>query len=251
MAMTGEKSEWSPLETHMKLQHFIWAEPQKPGILSSLLPAREVAQASDNVPGAMLWACGSPGLLVASLDLTTGSLERREIPEPPLPPRSYLLGKEAQSKSKQRFFKDGRSFMQSLSDTKAVSMVCIDDQQLWVGTERGTLHAFSVPDFSDHHAALLRDVVLCLATGELSSSAENADRHQSSLPRHVTAAARGRLRWTKDSSGSADSDGQPHVRYVLAGLANGQLLKFTLKQDDIGSYSDPFIEEPAVSFRQQ
>ena len=241
-SVAGAKAVWSPLETHLKLLNFVWAEPPKADVLATLLPARTDSQGQDDTHGARLWACGSPGLLVASLNVSNGNLQRYPLPDPTLPPRYFLSPNKKSSHSP----RDGKSLMSHLNETKAVSMACVGGTQLWVGAESGTLHVFNVPDFSTHHVAQLPDAVLCLADGELEESLVDSSAVGDAYRVHSTSGGAA-LQLTKSPS-SDESVGVPKTgtSYVLAGLANGSLARFSTKAHS--DLADPFQEPPEVSW---
>ena len=147
--VTSEVANWSPLQTEIQLSR-LSLSPQatrkhEVNIESSL----DVSSEGDQ----LVYGCGWPGLLIASLNVRTGTLSRLPVPVPSNP--NALQSTDSDDLPK-------------LADTKASCLCFVGSKQLWVGTERGTLHVFSSAREEDrtrdHKLLQLHDSVLCITT---------------------------------------------------------------------------------------
>ena len=250
MSLRGVRAPWSPLETHLKIRNLVWAEPPPDDTIVSL-----VDRSPEREDGQHLWACGDPGLLIASFDVASGKLTSKTVPCPTSAPRVF----ESPGKTKKRAALDIHTLFSELPSTKAVCLACVGRSQLWVGTERGSLHAIDVPGFYLHDVAQLDDAVLSIVVGTTDASSPEASL--GSFGEDRTSSGRGSTSVDdvpqpdpsvpeRTESGVASDDlvsGPEDGRCVIVGLANGYVVKFTGQSDKDGGMEAPFDREPQVS----
>lgn len=146
----SEVANWSPKRTDIQLNQLALC-PQSvmssnAGLESSLDVGSEGQQ--------LVYGCGYPGLLIASLNIRDGALSRLPVPAPSNP-------NDLQSESSDD--------LAMLADTKATCLFFVGSKQLWVGTEHDTLHVLSSAQEEDgtrdHKLLVLHDSVLCITAG--------------------------------------------------------------------------------------
>lgn len=146
-----EPARWTSLDVGMALNGAI-AMPEGSLDSSPLSPTDSVDSAighSPRPPGnsAKYLTYGGPGFSVGSLDAVKGSADRIPVPFPRLPSRAETA--------------DYVAFTRSPVQCAAA----VGDNQVWVGTEAGSLHVFELSrdgQFSSHAFTTLDSSVLCI-----------------------------------------------------------------------------------------
>jgi leucine-rich repeat kinase 1 len=98
------------------------------------------------------WASGSRGLVMGTLDISTGSLNSNILQEAPRPESGLFAHRR------------GKPVPIAVGRATALTLV-EETQQLWVGTENGSsgsVYVFKLPDMRRHHYIRLQDAVLSL-----------------------------------------------------------------------------------------
>ena len=150
------------------------------------------------------WASGSKGLVTGSLEPAGGRLQSSVLQEAPLPESGLFANRRAKPVP----IAVGRATVVALVEAT---------QQLWVGTENGSVgsvYVFNLPEMRQHHYIHLQDAVLSIAA----------------------------------VNRQGEKFGGPEMRYrVLVGLANGTIILF-LGQNQGKTLENP-LQGPKVIVR--
>lgn len=102
--------------------------------------------------GLVHWASGSRGLVVGTLDPTTGKTSHHILQAAPTPTSGLFANRK------------GRPAPIAVGRASATAIVR-ESQQMWVGTENGSMgsvYVFDLPSMETHYYIHMQDAVLCL-----------------------------------------------------------------------------------------
>ena len=102
--------------------------------------------------GLVHWASGSRGLVVGTLDPVTGKTNNHILQAAPTPTSGMFKNRK------------GKPVPIAVGRASAIAVVK-ETQQMWVGTENGSMgsvYVFNLPDMDNHYYVHMQDAVLCL-----------------------------------------------------------------------------------------
>ena len=149
---TSEVANWSPLQTDVHINQLAVCPKYRTSDKASIESSLDVREKQEQ----LVYGCGYPGLLIASLNVRTGALSRLPVPVPRNPNALQSIDHDTDE-------------LHVLADTKATCLVFVGSWQVWIGTEHDTLHVLNCAcdenAIQSHNLLQLHDSVLCVIPG--------------------------------------------------------------------------------------